>query len=238
MVELYIADIRCLAQEAIFWEKIKMLPEERWEKIIRYKQKEDQMRGLGAGLLLEYGLRCHGLTLLNAVQGLEKAEIFYGTHGKPYLSHRGNLYFNISHSGDYAAVAFSQTEVGVDIERIRKIRPGVMSRYFHLSEREYLEKPAVKNTGKAEMEEMQEGLENALTETDMKFTELWTRKESYIKAVGKGLSLPLTSFSTLENPVGKDDRYCLYSFCEPEGYFISVCGRMEEKPALRYVNLR
>lgn len=220
MAEVYVTDIRCLAQEAVFWEKISMLPEERREKILRYKQKEDQRRGLGAGLLLEYGLRRHGFTLLDAVQGLEKAEIFYGTYGKPYLSKVGNLYFNISHSEDYAAVVFSKTEVGLDIERIREIKPGVVSRYFHPAEQEYLEKLAGGDTEKEE-----------------KFTELWTRKESYIKAVGKGISLPLASFSTLENPVGRDERYYLYSFEKPEGYFISVCGQMRREPVITDVDV-
>ena len=87
MTEIFVADVRFLGDENVFWDKLNMLPLKRQEKLARYKQKEDKMRGLGAGLLLEYGLRRHGFTLLEPVQGMEQkqVEISCGTHGKPYL---------------------------------------------------------------------------------------------------------------------------------------------------------
>ena len=140
-----------------------------------------------------------------------------------------NLYFNLSHSGDYVAAAFSSAEVGVDIERIREMKPSVVSRFFHPKEREYVQRIT---------DVCPERTSGENEEGDIQATELWTRKESYIKAVGDGLSLPLDSFSVLGDKVGKDDRYCLYSFSEPEGYCLSVCGQIESRPEIVHVDLR
>jgi 4'-phosphopantetheinyl transferase len=44
----------------------------------------------------------------------------YGEHGKPALLPVTDIYFNLSHSGDYAMIAIARSaQVGVDIERMR-----------------------------------------------------------------------------------------------------------------------
>jgi 4'-phosphopantetheinyl transferase len=44
----------------------------------------------------------------------------YGTNGKPALSHKSELRFNVTHSGDMAAIALTQgCDVGIDLEQIR-----------------------------------------------------------------------------------------------------------------------
>lgn len=110
-------------------------------------------------------------------QGLGKADftIVYGEHGKPYIAGLEHIFFNLSHSGDYVVCAFSDSEVGMDIEKVGSVRMGVARRFFHPGEIKKLE---------ALSAELQDDL----------FFRYWTVKESFLKYTGSGLSVPLSSF--------------------------------------------
>ena len=107
-------------------------------------------------------------------------------HGRPQLSreHAGvpglsDLRFNISHTEGLIAIAVSrQGEVGVDVENV-DARPApidVASAYFAPAELAALQQVPADRQSTA-------------------FFRYWTLKESYIKARGLGLSLPLDQFS-------------------------------------------
>lgn len=102
-------------------------------------------------------------------------DIFAGEHGKPYLRN-GGVYFNISHSADTVACAICDDEVGLDIQYITEYKPELAARFFAEDECAYVESGADRNAA---------------------FTEIWSKKESYIKALGTGLITPLASFSVL-----------------------------------------
>lgn len=93
-------------------------------------------------------------------------------YGKPYLADYPDIYFNLSHSKGIAACIIENRECGIDCEKVREYRPNVMKRAF--SEKE-----------QAAVEAAPEN------ERDMLFFSLWTLKEAYVKAIGKGLSFPL-----------------------------------------------
>lgn len=101
--------------------------------------------------------------------------------GKPYVVEGPNRQpprFNVSHSVGLALFAFSPNhELGVDIERAKPLadQESVSQRFFAPSEIE---------TMRVLPEHMQLGA----------FYRCWTRKEAFIKGVGKGLSIPLDSF--------------------------------------------
>ena len=98
-----------------------------------------------------------------------------GEHGKPFIPGTA-LQFNLSHSEELAACAVtSGRSVGVDVEFIRDVPEldAIATRFFTGGERERI--------GRAD-------------DRRQAFFECWTRKEAYIKAVGGGLSIPLTSF--------------------------------------------
>lgn len=98
-------------------------------------------------------------------------------HGKPYITGGDRpVFYNISHSGDYLLCALSDTEVGVDIERVEVARMNVAERFFHPAEIKSLQYLSGK-------------------EQDDLFFRYWAAKESFLKYTGKGLTRPLSSFT-------------------------------------------
>ena len=116
--------------------------------------------------------------------------------GKPFLAGSG-LEFNLSHSHQGGLLAFSLARpVGVDLERMDARRDLLSLARFSFSEQEqniFTSLPADQQT---------EAFYNA-----------WTRKEAYVKALGKGLALPLDSFDVSLRPgeaarlLGTDDHH-------------------------------
>lgn len=99
----------------------------------------DQMNGEGrqqsfaASLLLEYVLK----RLFPKVE--HPLEIAVAQGGKPYLANYPDIYFNLSHSGEWAVCAISESPVGVDIQHCDEGRRDVASRFFHREEIRYLD---------------------------------------------------------------------------------------------------
>lgn len=102
--------------------------------------------------------------------------------GKPYVEGVKGVYFNLSHSGDYVVCAFSDDEVGVDVEKIGKPYEGIVHRFFHPNE--------IKRW------------ENATDDKSDLFYRIWVAKESYLKYLGTGLSQSLASFEVRPTAVG------------------------------------
>lgn len=138
----------------------------------------------------------------------------YAEHGKPFLAGGGDLRFNVSHSDGLAVMAFVRNrEIGIDVERVREQSDAMKlaERFFSPHERNALR-----------------GLSG--NELHAAFFRCWTRKESYIKAKGEGLSLPLHQFdvsvesdpaqlllATRPDP-DEADRWSLRNVAVPPGY--------------------
>lgn len=95
--------------------------------------------------------------------------------GKPFCRALPG-YFSLSHSGDYAVCAVSSQPLGVDIQKKVRYRADLPERCFSSDEREQLFKAA---------------------DRDDEFIRIWALKESFVKAMGCGLSVPLNTFSAL-----------------------------------------
>lgn len=99
-------------------------------------------------------------------------------YGKPFLQYPDSpVQFNVTHSGDCIIHAITcGAEIGVDVEMVRDSGSlGSISSYFATGEQAWLDATA------------HEARDDA-------FFMLWTCKEAYIKALGRGLSKPLDSF--------------------------------------------
>ncbi len=114
----------------------------------------------------------------------------YENLGKPWLERAQNdnhVSFNFSNSAELGLLAISPglLDLGIDLEYPRALYDliGLATRYFHRSEVEKLEEV--------------EGIER-----QSRFFRCWTRKEAYLKAIGKGLTFPLNEVVvTLEEHV-------------------------------------
>lgn len=136
------------------------------------KEKREQEHGLGKELL-RTGLKdLYGMdSELNDQPVILKEE-----HGKPYLKDFPHIHYNISHTDGLVACAIGDRQVGIDVERIRPFRQNILKKVFSDAERH-------------RMEEIPE------SERSQYFFRIWTLKESYLKAAGLGITVPLTSIS-------------------------------------------
>lgn len=125
-------------------------------------------------------------TLLGRALSLNAADVClqYSDEGKPALdaSHQSDLQFNVAHSHELALVALTRgAALGVDLEYRRKLEDArrFAQRFFSAQEVAALSAaPAAQQPAF--------------------FFRIWTRKEAFIKATGKGLSQPLGAFSVMD----------------------------------------
>lgn len=203
----YIVDVEKLKDEALFKKYYSMMPKYRKEKIDAIKPEGSKRLSLGAGIALMNALSAFNVSEADA------GKIGYGENGKPYLCNCPKVFFSLSHSGHYAFCVVDNTEVGCDVEMIKENRDinGVTDRYLSDKEKEYVRKDK------------------------KRFFKLWTFKESYIKATGKGLSTPLDSFSVFLNEKGDFEKLIVenkenkdYSFLSIEDFedaFFTICRK-------------
>lgn len=145
------------------------LPEKKRETLSRFRRWQDRQASLLGRLLLREGLLRFGYE----EHVLER--IRESPYGRPYLDERVD--FNLSHSGQVVVCALTQTgRIGIDVEAIREIDFGSFERYMTPDEWNVIDQS---------------------TDPLMVFFQLWTRKESLIKADGRGLSIPLETISVL-----------------------------------------
>ncbi len=105
----------------------------------------------------------------------QEIEFTYNDYGKPNLLEKINnidLQFNVSHSEDIAIYGITcHYLIGVDIEYIRPMSEAenLAKRFFSIQEYKHI---SLLSSAKK----------------DREFFKLWTAKEAYLKAIGKGIS--------------------------------------------------
>lgn len=189
-----------------FESSLSSLSAERRERIIRFKREEDALRAL-AGELFSRRILSRRLNL-----GEDDVRILRDDRGKPFLPDFKGIHFNLSHSGRWVLMAVSGRPVGADVEKIRPVSAELGLRYFSQRESDLLFS--------------KDGEERLAL-----FYELWTVKESFIKATGEGLSRALSSFTAdlekgeIHSGDERGPKYYFRRYGLEGGYRVAVCGQ-------------
>jgi 4'-phosphopantetheinyl transferase len=171
-IQLWLIDIQSFDLTKI----IELLSTEEIQKGESYHFSEDRNKFLICRGVLRF--------LIGHYLGISGHEIIfsYNKFGKPEIA-IPNLFFNLSHSGDFGLLAFSKkVPIGVDLELIRPF------------DYESIIKTIFSPVEQTLFQTIPDELKTRA------FYLLWTQKEALIKGIGKGLSFPLTDFSVSLNP--------------------------------------
>ncbi|MBN2322262.1 MAG: 4'-phosphopantetheinyl transferase superfamily protein [Spirochaetes bacterium] len=217
MIEIHAVKLPEDGEASEFERLIACFPHAEQAKIKGFRRFSDSMRALASRLLVR-------TVLLEKTAGCNGQLIFTGMeYGKQAVENTGGIRFNSAHSGRWAVCAFDYGPIGIDIERIRTIDFDI--RDLRFSEEEY--------------KDLMENNENERTSL---LYDLWTLKESYVKAVGKGLSIPFDSFTIRMEPGGtfikngKDrDTYRFRQYRIDPGYSLSVCAMHDAFPPAVFI---
>jgi len=166
-VHLWQIELKPLAEEKTLARSL--LSEDEWLKVNRLRRPEHRQRALSMRIQLRLLLASY------LQQEPYSIEFTRDRYGKPQLKNTP-LFFNISHSQDAALVAISLHDgLGVDIEHWRPVEQmaGIVKRHFSLAEKEHWKTLAA-------------------DQHEAVFFHIWTCKEAFIKATGRGLGMGLS----------------------------------------------
>ena len=180
MLKVYYGHIQLIKDQQVFDKWLKKMDSNRRDKVLRCKNEVDKQRSLLAGILLQFGLENDRFA----------KQVFY----------------SISHSGNYVMCVLADRRVGIDIEnKFRSV--------FSEAKQEQLSKIAKKCLTMGEEIRFETCDEDKKVDLMLHY---WTRKESYSKAIGKGLGI---DFSTIDTE--KMDALFWSDWLE-EGYYCSL----------------
>lgn len=138
-----------------------MLSNEKKERIAKYKFINDKIRTLYSDLLIRYILVEYNGFLNDNIKFLENE------YGKPYIEGR-NIHFNCSHSENILVCTVDKKPIGIDVEKIFELDIYIAKDIFTEAELNILESKQDKEKKEC-------------------FFDIWTLKESYIKAIRKDI---------------------------------------------------
>lgn len=193
---------------------VRKLPSAEQKAIMNYRREADRRRGLYGKYLLHYAY--HEVMGRTAFP----LETECGKYGKPYIKGQDFCY-NISHSENVIVCAAADYEVGIDTEAVSNITLDMKEIICRNGEDKNLPKE-----------------ESAAIEYLCK---LWTVKESYVKWLGTGFSMPFGSISadvtgermTCTSQERTEDACKFQSIRIDDGYYVTVCMSSEESGEMR-----
>jgi 4'-phosphopantetheinyl transferase len=211
MVEIYSFKINNENEELFYSDLKPLISIKRQDIIKRFRKVDDAKRSILSEILIR-------MIIMKRFK-LKNEEINFNSncYGKPFFNGVEDFHYNISHSGDWIICAINNMEIGIDIEKIQPVDFEIAEQFF--SKEEYYDLMRKKDMDRIEY-----------------FYELWTLKESYIKAIGKGLSIPLNSFSlsvenkiiTLDNKNKENKDFYFKQYNIDSNYKMAVCCYKEE----------
>lgn len=139
---------------------------------------------------------------------LPDAKITLNQFGKPEADN--GMHFNISHSGELVMFALSDRKIGCDIELARDIDPERLGKIVFCDN----ELAAIRNSA----------------DKQQCFFDLWTRKESLLKCIGKGFHQSSKSVDVSQNFFANSEITCYFRMWHKDGYTASVCSEYKVIP--------
>lgn len=137
--------------------------EQRRDYALSFKSLQDQKRALSVYLLLKQGL--------NKEYGISENPIFeFEENGKPFMPAHPDVFFSLSHSKTVALCAISDKPIGADVEVVRKISADLMEYTMNDEELKFIQNHR---------------------EPNLAFFCLWTRKEAFLKLLGRSITADL-----------------------------------------------
>lgn len=174
------------------------------EKANRFYQETDKNRFIISRAILKLILAAYSKLEAKNIQ------LDYDINKKPYVASDTWLHFNISHSEDYAVIAISRKEVGIDIEYIVKDFDFDTILFEVFGDDEIL------------------AIQNAVNKRKAFYTS-WTRKEAFVKALGKGIDGDFKHIPSLDGEYSIDSsllkntqNWQVYSFDIAAHYLAAV----------------
>lgn len=123
-------------------------------------------------------------------------------HGKPVSD---KCFFNISHSHGVVVLVKDTLPVGIDIEKIRDVKPNLVDYISSFEEKKYIK-------------------------SNKNFFEIWTNKEALTKAIGTGVTGHVKDIPAL--PINGEkqylDRFFYVKTIEHNGFIISLIRESKE----------
>lgn len=175
-------------------ESLALVSKQRRQEALRYRQINGQRQSLAVYLLL-----CEALEKEYGI--VERPEFSFGEHGKPFLADHADIHFNFSHCRRAVLCVVDSVPVGCDIEAVpEKLDMDLCRCCFN--------------------DEEVDAIISSPSPT-IAFTELWTRKEAFLKLTGEGLTdnlpavlaAPLAQKASFSTHISPDHSY-VYTICK------------------------
>lgn len=178
---------------------LSFISHERKERISYYYFDNDKKLSLYSALLTKM--------MLSKLIGVQVSQLHFGRQElkKPILLSHPSVHFNFSHTRDCVFLGISDCPLGVDVEKMSNAPFEIMDLIFHPSEIKYI-------------------LESPLEERNLHFYKIWTRKESFVKESGEGLSYELKQLNVMDTP-----NSLFFSSCVADGYMASIYSKKSKK---------
>jgi len=203
---LFYANISKLSKDK-YQKYYDMLPPSRRMNVDFMAYEEDRRRSVFAYALLYESLKLYDVDIT-------KYAFQVDVQGKPYFDNCP-IKFNISHSGDFVAICISLEDAGCDIQEI------VVRDFDNLI-------PILMNDDEAAYHATLQDKEKHLN-----FFKVWSKKESYLKMLGSGLTKSMKSFDA-----GKPDNGAnIYSVSMNDKFYLSCCYKTPNLELPKEINL-
>lgn len=209
-IHIWKINLRSHSEDLNFLYQNVLSPDER-ARVDRLKSKSDQKRSIISRGFLRKQLGFYLSTDPSLIS------FSYNKYGKPYLNSDSNhtgINFNVSHSRDIVLYAIAmKREIGIDVEYLKEVTMAdkIVMRFFSETEKKfYVSQPEERKK--------------------LTFFTLWTRKEAYSKAMGRGIGLPskdidlnLTADHEQKSPLSNNrSKWTLYSIDIDSGYLAAL----------------